>query len=250
VDAIADRIVGGNAGCNGALGVLLRIESNHMREFASWPARYFIAEPRNGARLPQAKGASPVTVLPESTVAPQLRRILEMKLNALMTRELPNVQIESAPELSRMASSPVGYHQSWARERRTTLQALAGGGGRLWYDVQAFRLAPDAVPLYFVRATWRVGGQQAFAAALWMRGDSLEIVRSDLRPASWLTMFEFQGRLSNEQLGLVLNVLDRNHDGWGEILFAQGGYESLSIEELTFSPAGLASTGTTYSYGC
>ena len=63
-------------------------------------------------------------------------------------------------------------------------------------------------------------------------------------------MFEFQGRISNEQLGLVLNVLDRDHDGWGEVLFAQGGYESLSVEELRLSPAGFQATGMTYSYGC
>jgi hypothetical protein len=250
VDAAVERIVGGNAGCNGALGVLLKVAAAHIGDFSRVPANYFIAEPQKGSQGLSPAVAVSVAALPESTVTMEMRRTAEARLSELLKRELPNIVTESEGELARMASSPVDYQRSFARQRQTILQGLARGGGRLSYDVQAFRLTPDGTPFYFVRATWRVDGRQAFAAAVWMRGEDLEIVRSDLRPASWLTMFEFQGTVSNEQLGLVLNVLDRDHDGWGEVLFAQGGYESLSIEEFRFSPTDGATPGATYSYGC
>ena len=114
--------------------------------------------------------------------------------------------------------------------------------------MQPFRLSPDGVPFYFVRGMWRVNGRLGFAASLWMRGDDLAIVWSNLRPAAWLRMFEFQGELSNHHLGLVLNVLDRDGNGWGEVLFGQGGYES--IGEFQLSPSGFQPTGAAYSFGC
>jgi hypothetical protein len=52
-------------------------------------------------------------------------------------------------------------------------------------------------------------------------------------------MFEFQNRISREHLGLVLNIFDRDHDSWGEVLLAQTGYESMRISLLKYSPSGL-----------
>lgn len=42
-----------------------------------------------------------------------------------------------------------------------------------------------------------------------LKGDHLAIVSVNLAPASWLRMFEFNGHVSREQSGLVLNVFDR-----------------------------------------
>jgi hypothetical protein len=56
-------------------------------------------------------------------------------------------------------------------------------------------------------------------------------------------MFEFQSRVEREHLGLVLNICDRDHDGWGEVLMAQGGYESMRIAAEAarpIRPGGLA----------
>jgi hypothetical protein len=63
-------------------------------------------------------------------------------------------------------------------------------------------------------------------------------------------MFEFQRKVSREHLGLVLNVLDTDRDGWGEVLIAQGGSESMGIELLEYSASGFQPTGSSYSYGC
>ena len=58
------------------------------------------------------------------------------------------------------------------------------------------------------------------------------------------------GQSCGEHLGLILNVFDRDHDGWGEVLLAQGGYESLRISLLKYSPSGLQPTEIEYAYGC
>jgi hypothetical protein len=86
---------------------------------------------------------------------------------------------------------------------------------------------------------------------LWLRGEHpLEVIDTNLQPASWLRMFEFQGKVAREHLGLILNVFGRDHDGWGEVLIAQGGYESMSLLLLKYSPTGFQPTGIRYAYGC
>jgi hypothetical protein len=163
---------------------------------------------------------------------------------------LPGVRAEAASELARMTSSSVGYHRSWAREREAIDAGLAAGRAKLSYDVQAFRLSPDGGPYYFVRALWRVNGRLGFAASLWLRGSDLDVVWRNLRPALWLRMFEFQGVVADEHLGMILNVLDRDGDDWAEVVFLQSGYESRDIAEWRFSPSGFARTGVAFSYGC
>ena len=63
-------------------------------------------------------------------------------------------------------------------------------------------------------------------------------------------MFEFQGSVSREHLGQILNVLHRHGDGWGEVILASGGYESMELSLLTYSPSGFQLAGVGYSYGC
>jgi hypothetical protein len=62
-------------------------------------------------------------------------------------------------------------------------------------------------------------------------------------------MREFRGGVSQAQLGLVLNVVDRDGDGWAEIVFAQEGYEGASIESLD-TRTGFSPTGIKYFFGC
>ena len=110
---------------------------------------------------------------------------------------------------------------------------MESGRGRLQYNVQAFQLSPDGVPVLFVRAEWLVGRRQGFVASLWVRaGEPIEVLKTDVRPAEWLRMSLFQGGVSPYHMGLILNVVDRDGDGWGEVLFAWGGYEGRSISLL------------------
>jgi hypothetical protein len=215
--------------------------------FTALPAKYFLAE---RSVTPQPTKGSTVRVAPSPSTA-GFRRALESTLNALLARELPRVRADAAPDVARMASSPVGYHRTWARQQQAVDEAMRNGRGVLTYDIQSFRLAPDGVPLHFVRAEWAVRGRQGFAASLWLRGEQpVEVIQANLRPASWLRMFEFGGRVAREHEGLVFNIFDRDHDGWGEMLMAQGGYESMSISLLEYSPTGFQPTGIEYAYGC
>lgn len=247
IEATATDIVGGYAGCEEAIGVLLQTDSLNSKRLAASPARYFVAAPSTpppAAAAPSLIGSRPV---PSS---PKWRASLETVLDDLVARELPRVRSEAAAELSKMEASTVGYHRSWARERRRIDAAIERNEGRRQYDVQAFQLGSGA-PVYFVRAEWLVNGRQGFAASLWLRTEpAVEVIEANMRPASWLQMFEFQGRVTRDHLGVVLNVLDRDHDGWGEVLFLESGYEAFGISLRHYSPNGFVTSGPAYSGGC
>ena len=181
-EAEAERLVGGNAQCTEAVAVLLRIDGPRAEAFAALPARYFVAGPARH-EAPAAASTSPVRILPSPVFTPSQRQAFESTLNQLLTRELPQVRAETASDVARMAASSVGYHRSWARERQRLEDALTAGRARLRYEIQSFRLAPDGVPIHFVRAEWVVQGRQAFAVSLWMRGaQPTEIVRPTCGP--------------------------------------------------------------------
>ena len=245
--AETERIVGGNAACQDAIGVLLRVVPEQSDAFTALPAKYFLAE---RSVTPQSTKGSTVRVAPSPSTA-EFRRALESTLNALLARELPRVQADAAPDVARMASSPDGSVRARARRQQALEEAMQSGRGALTYDIQSFRFAPDGVLLHFVRAEWTVRGRQGFAASLWLRGEQpVEVIDTNLQPASWLRMFEFQGNVAREHLGLILNVFDRDHDGWGEVLLARGGYESMGLSLLEYSPTGFQATGIEYGYGC
>ena len=243
VTAAAGRLVQGSAMCSNKAGILMRVEDADAAAFAAQKEKYFVVEPFAGAR--------PAPPLPPAALPGIDKAHLQALLNDLLSREFPAVRERARDEVERLASSDVAYHRNWARGRQRLDAAIAAGQARLQYDTQAFALDPGGAPYYFVRAEWRVGGDPAFGATVWIKGgERPTIVHQDLSPASFLQMFEFQGKLSREQYGLVLNVLDRDGDGWREILFARGGYEGMSITLETLTPGGFVPTGIAYNYGC
>lgn len=244
VSATAGRIVHGNAACTGLAGMLLQIDPKDQQVYAARPEKYFVVEAPDAATA--AASPSPSRALP-----PIDRRQLESLLNGLLKGELPAVRAEAASEIDRLVESDVAYQRRWALELRELDQGLEAGKARLEYDVQAFDLERNGPPRYFVRAEWAVDDRPAFGAALWIKGGgTLSIVDRDLSTARWLRMPEFQGRISPELYGLVLNVFDRDGDGWGEVLMARGGYESNTLELIALTPGGFTATGISYSYGC
>ena len=250
VEADAERIVGGQLNCQDAAGALLRIVPEQSDGFAALPAKYFLAERATATPSTAPDHAANVREIFTPSSA-GFRPGVESILIQVLARELPRIRAEAEPDVARMASSSVNYHRSWAQRVRAIDEAMERGDGKLTYDIQSFRLSPDGVPVHFVRAEWMVRGRQGFAASIWLRGEqTLEILSTDLRPASWLRTFEFQGSVAREQIGLVLNVFDQNHDGWGEVLMAQGGYESMTLSLFEYSATGFHPTGIEYSYGC
>ena len=243
VSASAGRVVHGGAACTGLAGMLLQIHPTDLQAYAARPEKYFIVDAGEGSKTSAAE--------PPRELPPIDRPKLEALLNALLKGELPTVRAEAAAEIDRLVTSEVAYQRRWALERQELDRALDAGKARLEYDVQPFDIERNGPPRYFVRAEWNVGGRAAFGAALWIKGgDELTIVDQDLSAARWLRMFEFQGTVSPELYGLVLNVFDRDGDGWGEVLMARGGYESNTLELMALTPNGFVRTGISYSYGC
>jgi hypothetical protein len=210
-DAVVERFVLGEGQCSRLLAVVMKIDDQQAWAFSRVRSKYYLGE---AAPRRAVAGGSSLGELPASAVSPQDRRLIAKTLAALVAREVPKVR-----------------------------------GAALSFDAQAYRLTPDGVPRIFVRAFWRAGEQQVFAAALWVRADSGEVVWSDLRPAAWLRMPLFQGRLVPEQLGQVLNVVDRDADGWAEVIFGHVGYEGRGISLLEVR-SGFTPTGIEYGYGC
>jgi hypothetical protein len=245
--ATAEGIVAGSVGCQDIVGMLMAIDPDARDEFKKMRARYFVAGPPISPAVSTGGPAGVGAVISNLTSA-QIST-LESLLNDLLKRDLPRVLADSEPGLARNESAD-RRSRSWAAEWRRINAALSAGRAKLSFDTQAFRLDPSGTPMYFVRAQWRVGTRQVFAASLWLRGDRLESVAVDTWASSALRMWEFQGEISRDQLGIVLNVVDSDRDGWGEVIVGNAGYEGISIEVLEYSPTGFGPTGISYAFGC
>ncbi len=86
IEAAAEDVVGGYAGCQEAVGVLLRVDPRHVKALAESPARYFVASPSDAAS-PSANKASAIGTrqVPSSS---EWRRSVEAVLDELLAREL------------------------------------------------------------------------------------------------------------------------------------------------------------------
>jgi hypothetical protein len=245
-EALVERFVVGEAGCSKMLAAVMKVDDGQASAFAKVRSKYYVADRLSAPRTTEP---SPLGELPATTITPEIRRAIDATLATLVIRELPTVRAEANKWLAQMSESEAAGDRSWARMVLRSHETLSKGAATVTYDAQPYRLTPDGAPRIFVRAIWRVGEQQAFAAAAWIRADTGEIVWKNLRPASWITMESFREGVSQSQLGLVLNVVDRDGDGWAEIVFAQEAYESASIELLETRTA-FGRTGIHYFYGC
>lgn len=240
-NATSVRLVQGAPSCGGLVGYLLRIDDDSATTFAAVREKYYVVESRDASKPPPSRHPP--------APPPVNRRQLETLLNEFLVRELPEVRQEAEVDIARRERfNPA---DEWARGRREVDAALLAGKAVLHYDVQAFQLAPQGPPQYFVRAEWRAGSRQAFGAAIWIRGGpTLSIITANLTPARWLRMPEFEGEVVRQNYGLILNVVDRDGDGWGEIIFAGGGYESMFVDVEEATPTGFERTGIGYGSGC
>jgi hypothetical protein len=251
LQATVERRVGGYMGCEEAVGILLRVGPQQAKAFGAVAARYFVATPAPAEPRAPTTLRSAIRALPAYALTPPVRQSLESVLGETLARELPRVRSEAAPFLTRGLTATYRHDRSWARERLRIEEVMERGGGRLHYNLQAFQLSPDRAPVFFVRAEWLVGRRQGFAASLWLRsGQPIEVLETNVRPAAWLRMSLFEGGVSPSHMGLILNVLDRDDDGWGEVLVASEGYESRSISLLEYSPAGFQGAAINLRGGC
>ncbi len=190
-EAIVERFVLGEAQCSKMLAAVMKVDDAQASAFAKVRSKYYVVDRLSAAG---AIEPSPLGELPATAVTPEIRRAIEATLATLLTQELPMVRAEANTWLARISESEAADDRSWARRLVRSHEALAEGSATVTYDAQPYRLTPDGAPRIFVRAIWRVGEQQAFAAAAWIRADTGEVVWKNLRPASWITMREFRRR--------------------------------------------------------
>lgn len=245
VPAIVERLVGGYAGCQAAIGVLLTVAQEDLKASSE---RYFIAT----ATPPALSSPASVYALGAAPLTPEIGKTLESTLNRQMLAELPRVRAEAAPHLTREArEGSYRARRAWAKQRLQIEEDMQASHGKLRYDVQAFQLSPNGVPVYFVRAEWLVGNRQGFAMTMWARGGrQFQVLELDTGSARWMRSSLYPAGVNRENLGLILNVFDRDRDGWGEVLFAQQGYESSVIRLFEYSETGFMPTGVEFSGGC
>ena len=250
-EATVERRVGGYfGGCTQVMGVLLRVAPAQAPAFAAVRTRYFVATPAP-AEMPNAV-ARGIGTLPASTPPPDVRRAIDSILDAILAREFPAIRSKESAGLTAVArTAQFRSDPAWARERQQIDEAVERGEAKVRYDVQAFQLAPDRTPVLFVRAEWLVGRRQGFAATLWLRHNQpIEVLETNIQPGIWLRSRLFRAGVTAAHLGMILNVLDRDRDGWGEVLFLSEGYESRSISLLEYSLAGFQRPTLSLSGGC
>jgi len=207
---------------------------------------YLVVSEANHVAVPLSE-TGPAILKETPALSPTAKERLEAALQEQFQRELPKVRRAAASSYALMAQ--MGREHPWQlRDER-----LAQGEGKLFYDLQAFRLTPDGQLRYYVRAQWTLDRETAFLMSAWARPDRdmlLEAVST--RPSRWLRMNEFQSeRLGLDDLGVVLNVFDYDGDGWGEVLIGQRLYDGFHINLLGYSEGqGFQRTGITYRYGC
>ena len=217
-----------------------------MREasFTHEPAKYFLASSSTRHEsFDSAPSGSPVAF----HLDPARRHDLEETIDRQMRVTLPSIV---APQQRSDGALVRGLPSDPAYDR-----AIAEGRGRLSFDVQSYRVAPDGDPRLYVRAHWTVGRKTATELSLWMRWNGTRAVVE--QTDAWLSKFASYAEAKSigsvaanpEFAGLVLNIVPAA-DGWAYVIVGRRGYESVSVSVLKYSPDGPRDTGVAYSYGC
>ena len=228
-----ERLVIGQAECGEGWGVMLAASAADAARLTRIREKYFIARRASEGPLTAAVSAvGPIDVL----LTGQQRRALTELLERERVRIWPGVRQSIEAMLSH--GTGTGPPPRW----RALDNRFSAGEGTIDYDVQAFRVTPDGDPRLFVRAEWRIGEQIVFLMSAWVRvGATLTLDRSDAQASRFLRFREFAGfHVGREYLGGILNIVDADRDGWGEIVFLQHGWDALVIAAIEYprSPDG------------
>src|SRR5262245_44777003 len=136
LDAVAERVVAGQAQCLGAVGVMMKITPEDAADFAAVRARYFIAREAAQGEPAPSNADNRIGFLPQSTVTAEMRAALETALGELLQREHPKIVKEAAADVRRMETSSLKSHRNLAGRWRRQDEALSRGQARLTYDIQ------------------------------------------------------------------------------------------------------------------
>jgi hypothetical protein len=229
------------------IGQRWMLDAGRAGTFALTVERYVIAEVECDERWGVMLTASP-------DAAPRLASVREKYFVARVAGagDASTAVASVGPVAVTLTPAQRSQLESLLRARATSMPSTA----RVDYDVQAFRLTPDGDPRLFVRAEVRAGGRIDSLLGAWVRlratGD-LEIERIDDRAAALPRLREMRHVVvGREYVGRILNVVDTNHDGWGEVFVVRDGYESRTIEVLEYphSPADPPRVVASWATGC
>ena len=223
-----DQFVLGYKDCGEAWGILATIAADEAAAFASVVEKYYLARLERPGDTPPAK----TTLGP---IAFSLDRPQRDDLAALLERERirtwPAIRAKLATDYARAEASEREPYRKWPARWKRFDAALDRGEAKLTFDMQAFRLTPDGEPRLYVRARWQVGGQFVYAISAWVRVSAAFVVdRVDADVSYWMRMPNEYIGVADTNLGLVLNVVDTDGDGYAEILLMRAGYESLNVD--------------------
>lgn len=219
-----EQFVLGYKDCGEAWGVLARVTTDEGARFEAVAEKYYIARLERGDDAgPAATRVGPIVFSLDVKRRDELSVLLERERQ----RTWPALRSTSQQDYARQEASG----RKWPARWRQLDARLDRGEARLTFDVQAFRLTPDGDPRLFVRARWTAGGALVYVMSAWVRVTSvMTLEQSDVTAAGSLRMSEFQySDFDDEYLGLVLNVVDTDGDGYAELLMLRAGYESRNV---------------------
>ena len=246
VRVVVKQPVVADGGCSQEAGFLAEVVADRRAEFAASQSQYFLIH-----RLSTSGGPKPGPVgeLSDWKATPGIRADIERMLRTRVKDEVAKVHAEALPEYERLSR---GEFRTWAGRWQQIDARLARGEGTLSYDMRAFRLTPDGAPRVFVRARWKMDDKPVFFLSLWLRvqsGITVEAVSS--RESGCLRSPETgSDSWDIDVLGTVLNVLDGETDGFGDLLIYGPAYESGGIDLVKYTGSGPARTAISLDWGC
>lgn len=212
-----DEFVVDSSGCQEPAAVVATVNANRA-SFGRVKEKYFPARMIGDWTPPPATTrVGPITY----EVSDGQRRDIERLLQQAFQRE-------SAKLLAQLGQNRhLPDRQPW----QNTYARVTAGAARIRFDVQAFRLTPDALPRLYVRAIWNLDGRTVFTIGAWLRtAPALEIEGVDLHAARFPWTELFERPLEPSINGEVLNVVDIDRDGLAEVLMGYDYYEGFSFE--------------------
>jgi hypothetical protein len=241
-----ERLVLGHKDCGEGWGVVAGVAADEAAVFDAVPEQYFA-----GRRERLAAPPKPITKV--GAISLTLSDVDRAALTTLVETE----RQRAWPALHRQAEDIYARMRDGAEAQ--TWRALDArfdrGEAVLDYNFQAFRMTPDGDPRLFVRATWRIAGTVVYAMSAWVHlsgGFSIDDVDASVTLHLRYGSEGVGNPWRDEFLGVVLNVLDTDGDGRGEVLLTVAGYESQGMELFVYpiAPGRPHVTIATYSDGC
>ncbi len=253
VPVIIERTVVAPTGCSLALGFLASVPLDQQAAFAAWSQEYFAVR-RTPVESTETPVSSHIAELSGWKPSPASRKEIEQQLTERMKQEVAKIDARflanAASTGASAGESPVGHARPCLKEWIHADRGLIRGEGTLDYDVQAFRITPDAAPRLFVRARWKLANAPAFLMTAWFKEESSSEESSKMASLK-TTSFQSESPTSTTpgdsfDFQTILNEFDADRDGWAELLIHSDEGASTAITLYLYTDLGLVPMKTPF----